>query len=86
MRNILQACTQKTAAEIYQEWQPQRQSSKNSGCALISSLPQKNISCHAILLQPNDGQRKPKIFDKGSFTNQSRSDPLKLVEVACVYL
>ena len=39
-----------------------------------------------ILPQPNDGQQEPKIFDKGSFTNQSRSDPLKLVKVACVYL
>ena len=48
----------------------------------------KKISCHAISPQPNDGQRKPKIFDKGSFTNpyQSRSDPFKLVKVACVYL
>ena len=86
MRNILQACTQKTAEEIYQEWQPQRQSSKKSNCALISSLPQKNISSHAISPQPNDGQRKPNIFDKGSFTNQSSSDLLKLVKVACVYL
>ena len=42
-------------------------------------LPQKKITCHAISPQPNNGQRKPKIFDKGSFTNQSRSDPLKLV-------
>ena len=51
------------------------------------NLPNQNQNPGIFNRQnPNDGQRKPKIFDKVSFTNQSISDPFKLVKVACVYL